>query len=96
MASCDVEAPAPDNVVFPHKLPTLRSNHGKPVESSSTGWMQSVTTATPREEMKARYDRDGYLWVKNLIPREDVLNMREQCVFQSSNPKTPTSDSPND
>ena len=43
--------------------------------------MQSVTTATPRDETKTRYDRDGYLWVKNLIPRDDVLDMREQCVY---------------
>lgn len=78
MASCDVQAPVPDNVLSPQRLPTLRSNQGNHVEATSTGWMQSVSTDTPAEEMRARYDRDGYLWVKNLIPREDVLDMREQ------------------
>ena len=78
MASCDVQAPVPDNVLSPQRLPTLRSNQGNRVEATSTGWMQSVSTDTPKEEMRARYDRDGYLWVKNLIPREDVLDMREQ------------------
>ena len=78
MAACDVQSPLPDNVLSPPSLPTLRSNQGTHVDPASTGWMQSVTTDTPKEEMRARYDRDGYLWVKNLIPREDVLDMREQ------------------
>ena len=78
MAACEVQKPLPDNVVSPPSLPILRSNQGNHVDPASTGWMQSVTTDTPREEMRARYDRDGYLWVKNLIPREDVLDMREQ------------------
>ncbi len=30
------------------------------------------------EEMRGRYERDGYIWVKNVLPREDVLDMREQ------------------
>ena len=78
MAACDVQSPLPDNVLSPTSLPTLRSNQGNHVDPASTGWMQSVTTDTPKEEMRARYNRDGYLWVKNLIPREDVLDMREQ------------------
>ena len=78
MASCDVQTPMFDKVNLPPKLPILRSNQGNNVDAASTGWMQSVTTSTPREEMRARYERDGYLWVKNLLPREDVLDMREQ------------------
>ena len=58
--------------------PTLRSNEGNPIDVASTGWMHSVTTDTPIEEMRARYELDGYLWVKHLLPREDVLDMREQ------------------
>lgn len=46
--------------------------------------MQSVTADTSFEEMRARYERDGYLWVKNLIPREDVLDMREHYFTQLS------------
>lgn len=67
-----------DKIRSPQKLPTLRSNQGNQVAAASTGWMQSVTTDTSRQELRARYERDGYLWVKNLIPREDVLDMREQ------------------
>lgn len=78
MASCDVQTPPHDNITPPQTLPTLRSNQGNHVNAASTGWMQSVTTETPREEMRARYARDGYLWVKKLMPREDILDMREQ------------------
>ena len=78
MASCDVQTLLHDSIIHPPKLPILRSNQGSHVEAASTGWMQSVTTDTPWEQMNARYERDGYLWVKNLIPREDVLDMREQ------------------
>ena len=78
MAACDVQSALPDNL-FPTKdVPTLHSNQGNHINPASTGWMQSVTTDTPKEEMRARYNRDGYLWVKNLIPREEVLDMREQ------------------
>ncbi|CAD6588646.1 MAG: hypothetical protein ASARMPRED_003676 [Alectoria sarmentosa] len=34
--------------------------------------------------MRARYEREGYLWVKNVIPREDVLDMREHYFQQLS------------
>ena len=78
MALCDVQRPVYDKIMFPQKLPSLRSNQGKHVDEASTGWMQSVAANTPFEEMRALYERDGYLWVKNLIPREDVLEMREQ------------------
>lgn len=78
MASCEVQNPVHDNLFFQKRLPTLRSNQGNHVDAASTAWMQSVTTETPKDEMRARYERDGYLWVKNLIPREDVLDMREQ------------------
>ena len=78
MASCDVQFPVNDQIVTPQKLPTLRSNKGNHVDIASTGWMHFVTIDTTCEELRARYDRDGYLWVKNLIPREDVLDMREQ------------------
>lgn len=64
--------------VSPKQLPSLRSNHGNQVESVSTGWLIPTSISTPRSEMRARYNNDGYVWIKNLIPREDVLDMREQ------------------
>lgn len=78
MASCMVQNPVHDNLSRKKRLPILRSNQGNHVDAASTGWMHSVTTETSKDEIRARYERDGYVWVKNLIPREDVLDMREQ------------------
>ncbi len=42
------------------------------------GWMRETARDTPLEEMRRRFDTDGYVLVKGLIPREDVLDMREK------------------
>ncbi|KAL8848628.1 MAG: hypothetical protein Q9221_006353 [Calogaya cf. arnoldii] len=34
--------------------------------------------------MRKIYTRDGYIWIKNLLPREDVLAMREHYFSQLS------------
>lgn len=81
MASADVQpipSPAHETVCTSRKVPTLRSNHGDYVKPEATGWMYPTSLSTPVRDMQARYERDGYIWIKNLIPREDVLDMREQ------------------
>ena len=70
--------PAHEMIYEPKQLPSLRSNRGKHVDPSSTGWMRSTSRDTPMEEMRRRYKEDGYVWIKNIIPREDVYDMREQ------------------
>lgn len=62
----------------PRELPPLRSNRGTYVDPSITGWMRPTSRDAPLEEMRKRYRKDGYVWVKNLLPREDVYDMREQ------------------
>jgi phytanoyl-CoA hydroxylase len=59
-------------------VPRIRSNEGDYVEQNSLGWMRPTSAADSMGEMWRRYEEDGYLLVKNLIPREDVLHMREQ------------------
>ncbi len=81
MASAEVQnAPRSAHELgsFTPEQPVLRSNQGDGVAQASTGWMQPTARDTPIEEMRRRYERDGYVWVKNVIPREDVLDMREQ------------------
>ena len=81
MASADVQSVptlAHGMVYSPRKPPNLRSNHGNYVSPELTGWMLATSLSTPFQDMRARYERDGYIWIKNLIPREDVLDMREQ------------------
>lgn len=48
--------------------------------SSSTGWMRPTPSDTPIEEMRKRFRDEGYVWIKNVIPREVVYDMREQWV----------------
>ena len=83
MASADIQTIpllAPEMTSFPTQLPVLRSNQGSEVGSASTGWMLPTSLSIPTSEMRARYNRDGYVWIKNLIPRGDVLDMREQYL----------------
>ncbi|KAK2757548.1 hypothetical protein FQN54_004517 [Arachnomyces sp. PD_36] len=58
-------------------LPRIRANHGEYVDQTAVGWMRPTPNDLPLEEMRSRFREDGYLWVKGLIPREDVLDMRE-------------------
>lgn len=40
--------------------------------------LRPTTMDTPIEEVRRRYKEDGYVFMKGLIPREDVLKAREQ------------------
>ncbi|CCO30577.1 hypothetical protein BN14_04607 [Rhizoctonia solani AG-1 IB] len=56
----------------------LRSNLG-PMDSTSLGWLQPVyANSTSLEEMRERFVEQGYLWVKGLIPREEILDFRRK------------------
>ncbi|KAL8825056.1 MAG: hypothetical protein Q9191_004643 [Dirinaria sp. TL-2023a] len=76
--------PAHEMIYEQQQLPSLRSNRGKYVEPSSTGWMRPTSRDTPVEEMRRRYKEDGYVWIKNLMPREDVYDMREHYFTHMS------------
>jgi phytanoyl-CoA hydroxylase len=59
----------------PHQI---RSNEGDYVHPDNVGWMRETSLDTSQEEMRQRFNEDGYIWVKGLIPRRVVLDMREQ------------------
>jgi hypothetical protein len=44
----------------------------------SIGLLTPTTLDTPVSEMQRRYKEDGYLLVKNVLPREDVLRVRQK------------------
>lgn len=69
--------PAHELVYEPQQLPKLRSNYGKHLDQDTVGWLRPSSIDTPLEEMRRRFDEDGYVFVKNVMPREDVLDMRE-------------------
>ncbi|CZR60660.1 uncharacterized protein PAC_10556 [Phialocephala subalpina] len=56
---------------------SLKSSAGA-IEASSLGNLKPTSLDTPLEEMKARYQRDGYLFVKGVLPPEDVIQARRQ------------------
>jgi phytanoyl-CoA hydroxylase len=60
--------------------PQIRSNHGSHIPGA--GWLKPTSADTPIEEMRRRYEEDGYLYVNGLLPRKAVLDMREQQVLQ--------------
>lgn len=86
MASIDVLQPSniPAAETSSHFLPNLRSNQGEYVDQSATGWMRSTQPDAPLEEMRKRFQEDGYIWVKRVIPRDDVYDMRENYFFRFS------------
>ncbi|WPH02073.1 Hypothetical protein R9X50_00492800 [Acrodontium crateriforme] len=69
--------PAHELVYEPDQLPKLRSNYGDYLDSASVGWMKETPINTSLDEMRRRFDEDGYIFVKGVMPREVVLDMRE-------------------
>jgi phytanoyl-CoA hydroxylase len=62
----------------PTEVPVLRSQSGTPIDSELIGHLRPTAIDTPLEEMRRRFREDGYVFVKGLLPRDDVLDMREQ------------------
>lgn len=53
-------------------------NNGDRLDSDQVGLMQPTPKDAPLEEMRRKMKETGYVFVKNLIPREDVLHVRER------------------
>jgi hypothetical protein len=49
-----------------------------PLAAGEYGELRPTTLDTPIDEARRRYTEDGYLFVKGLLPREDVLKAREE------------------
>ena len=61
----------------PEPIPLQRTNYGSHIDPDTVGWLTPTTKDTPNEEIRHRYLRDGYVWMKDVIPKDDVLDMRE-------------------
>ncbi|KAJ1301017.1 hypothetical protein OPQ81_003440 [Rhizoctonia solani] len=54
----------------------LRSNLG-PMNPEFLAWLRPTDPkTTSMDEMRQRFIEDGYIWVKGLVPREEILNFR--------------------
>ncbi|KAI9876739.1 MAG: hypothetical protein M1830_005838, partial [Pleopsidium flavum] len=82
MAAITGTAPIPAHELYiePRQLPKLRSNQGSHVDPSSTGWLRPTAASTSLDEMRKRFNDDGYIWVKELIPRE--VSFREVRIVE--------------
>ncbi|KAJ5750635.1 hypothetical protein N7533_007663 [Penicillium manginii] len=59
-----------------HDLSNLKASNGDLLQE--IGPMKSSRPDLPIEELRKRYEEDGYLWMKGILDREKVLDMREQ------------------
>lgn len=55
----------------------LAVNDG-PLQSEDVAYLRPSDPNMPIDELRKRYDEDGYLFLKQLLPREDVLKARER------------------
>jgi phytanoyl-CoA hydroxylase len=55
----------------------VRSNQGPAVPAQS---LRQTPKDASFEEMRRRLRKDGYVYVKNILPRDDVQKVREEQV----------------
>jgi len=82
MATAAVASPVAVNLDDTRTLPhTFRANTGS-LPQAKLGWLQPTSVDTPVDTIRYQLERDGYVFIKGLIPREDVLAMREHYFSQ--------------
>lgn len=62
----------------------LKNLTGNVIGEAGIGWLRETPVRTSVEEMRKRYLEDGYVFIKKLIPRDDVVDVREESVVQLS------------
>jgi len=67
--------------IFPTLPEHVQANQGR-VPGPQLGWLRSTLADTPIEEIRRRLEEDDYVFIKGLLPREDVLRMREHYFSQ--------------
>ncbi|KAL9108569.1 MAG: hypothetical protein Q9227_006655 [Pyrenula ochraceoflavens] len=82
MAAEVLSAPQPAHLFsynqHERSAPLQRTNYGSHIDPKMVSWLTPTSKETPLSEIRARYMRDGYVWIKNVIPRSDVYDIREQ------------------
>jgi ectoine hydroxylase-related dioxygenase (phytanoyl-CoA dioxygenase family) len=65
-------------------LPAALTSNGHALDCSPArlGWLTPSDPAEPLEALRARYEADGYLWLRSLLPRPAVLEFRRHVFAQ--------------
>lgn len=80
MATAAVQSVAPPilrgsvDECFPDGL----AQNGGRIPTERVGFLKPTNVSPSIDKMRQRLKQDGYLFIKGLIPREDVLDMRER------------------
>lgn len=56
-------------------------NNGDHIDHDKVGLMQPTPKDSPLDEMRRKIKETGYIFIKNLIPRDHVLRVRERSVL---------------
>ena len=72
---------SPRGLPLATRLPNGLGQNGGRVDSTQLDWLRPSSPTLPLEELRQRLRDDGYIFVKGLIPREDVLDAREKWVW---------------
>jgi hypothetical protein len=59
----------------PNDLKLLSS--GGPIDPNSIGRLRPTDLSTPLEEIRERYAKEGYVWLKGLLPAADIWKARQ-------------------
>jgi ectoine hydroxylase-related dioxygenase (phytanoyl-CoA dioxygenase family) len=65
-------------------LPSALSSNGYDLDCSPArlGWLEPSDPAEDLAALRSRYDTDGYLWLRSLLPRTAVLEFRRHVFAQ--------------
>ncbi|KAF2016401.1 hypothetical protein BU24DRAFT_391696 [Aaosphaeria arxii CBS 175.79] len=70
-------AQSPERDIASYNGDKLYVNDGL-LRPDQVGGLKESTADMPVEELRRRYNEDGYIFLKGLLPREDVLKAREE------------------
>ena len=62
--------------------PLKLTSNGGLIESDSIDYLKPTYITDSDEVIRERYEKDGYVLMKNLIPKEVIREMRRKLVFK--------------
>jgi phytanoyl-CoA hydroxylase len=68
----------PTNKIRGEGNPFKLHSSGGVIEPQFLGKLRPTSLDTPMEEIQKRYEDDGYVWLKGLLPPSDVWNARKE------------------